>query len=368
MLAALRAALTADGPAVFPRPGAAVTATAAPPRHVHKRIAVVIETSGSSGEPKRVALSADALLASAAASETALGGPGRWLLALPVHYIAGVNVLVRSIAAQTEPVLLPSARFDPEAFFAAAATMGADSRRFTALVPAQLARLVDDAGDRAVAKVLRTFDRILVGGQATPPRLLERCEEIGLRVTRTYGSSETGGGCVYDGAPIGAARVRIVDGQIELSGPMLAEEYLGDPARTAEAFVIVDGHRWYRTGDVGEIVDGLLRVSGRLDRVIISGGIKVSLDAVERVVRGMPGLADAVAIPAASATWGQVPVIVSTAPVDLAALRSVVVSSLGRAAAPREVLVVADIPLLPSGKADRAALRTLVAGEGAADN
>ncbi|HEY0260267.1 MAG TPA: AMP-binding protein [Lacisediminihabitans sp.] len=89
VLIALRAAL-AGGPAVLP--GAP---TQPVQEAVEQRVALVIETSGSTGRPKRVALAADALLAGAAASESALGGPGQWLLALPAHYIAGVNVLVR---------------------------------------------------------------------------------------------------------------------------------------------------------------------------------------------------------------------------------------------------------------------------------
>lgn len=358
MLAALRSALTADGPAVFPHP---VTETPPPlPGEVHKRIAVVIGTSGSSGRPKLVALTADALLASAAASETALGGPGQWLLALPVHYIAGVNVLARSMAAQTEPVILPPGHFDANGFIAAAATMDATARRFTSVVPAQLSRLVDAADDPTVADTLRRFDRILVGGQATPPELLHRATAIGIRVTRTYGSSETSGGCVYDGTPIGAAGMRIAQGQVELTGPMLAEEYLGDPERTAGAFTVDDGHRWYRTGDAGHIVDGVLRVTGRLDRVIVSGGVKVSLDGIERVVRRLPGQADAVAVPVSHAEWGEVPAIVTTTPVALDELRSLLTVELGRESAPSRIVVVDAIPLLPSGKPDRMALRSLL--------
>src|SRR5690606_23978187 len=109
------------------------------------------------------------------------------------------------------------------------------------------------------------FDRILVGGQATPPGLLAQALELGLTVTRTYGSSETSGGCVYDGIPIGPTVVRVVDGEIELGGPMLAEGYLDDEERTVRAFHSEGGARWYRTGDLGEIVDGVLRVTGRLD-------------------------------------------------------------------------------------------------------
>ena len=358
VLGALRDAL-AGGPAILP--GSPRTAV---PKTVEQRVAVVIETSGSTGVPKRVALSADALLASAAASESSLGGPGQWLLALPTHYIAGINVLVRSIAADLEPVYFGAGHFDAAKFAAATRTM--DARlRFTALVPAQLSRLVDAANnDLDLLTIVRRFDRILVGGQATPPALLARAIELGLNVTRTYGSSETSGGCVYDGIPIGSAEARIIEGQVELSGPMLAEGYLGDPAATDAAFTMHDGARWYRTGDTGEIDDGALRVTGRLDGVIISGGEKVSLDAIERVVRAIDGLADAVAVRSPSAEWGEVPVVFTSGIATLAAVKATVIAALGRASAPVALVRVESVPQLPNGKPDRVALTAFAATRG----
>jgi len=351
MLDALRPALAGEGDAVF----AGESATPLPAT-VPDRVALVVESSGSTGRPKRVALSADALLASAAASDDALGGPGQWLLALPTTYIAGVNVLVRSIYAATAPVRLAAGHFRAEDFVAAAGAMDAD-RRYTSLVPAQLALLID--ADEALA-ALRRFDRILVGGQATPVALVARALELGLNVTRTYGSSETGGGCVYDGVPIGDTEARVVDGQVELAGGVLAEGYLDDEERTAAAFRGDGGRRWYRTGDTGEIVDGVLRVTGRLDDVIVSGGLKVSLAALERLVRELEGLGDAVVVAVPSERWGEVPVLVATSGYDLADLKALVVPSLGRAAAPASVVVLERMPLLASGKPDRRAIRELV--------
>ncbi|RJT90137.1 o-succinylbenzoate--CoA ligase [Cryobacterium melibiosiphilum] len=341
-----------------------------------KPVAVVIETSGSTGVPKRVMLSRDALLSSAAASVVALGGPGQWLLALPGHYVAGVQVLVRSIAADTTPVLLPPGHFDP-LVFAEFAERLVEPLRYTSLVPVQLARLLDAADDPRVAAVLRRFTAILVGGQAIAPELLARAEELHVRVVRTYGSSETAGGCVYNGVPIGNTAVRVVDGQLEISGSVLGEGYLGDADRTADRFIVEHGVRWYRTGDLGEIDEhGLVRVLGRADNVIISGGEKVSLDAVERVVRGLPGFAEAVVVAADDAQWGQVPVVVravraagggavvggaETGDGDLAGVAAAVASALGRAARPARVIAVPVIALLASGKPDRHALRMLAA-------
>jgi O-succinylbenzoic acid--CoA ligase len=352
----LRDAL-AGGSAVFPHPGTPEGV----PQTVPVRVAVVVETSGSTGHPKRVALGADALLASAAASASALGGRGSWLLALPAHYIAGINVLVRALAAETAPAFMPPTRFDPFAFAVAADSMPPRTPdapgRFTSLVPTQLARLleVDE-----LLETLRSFDRILVGGQAVPQQLLARSLELGLNVTRTYGSSETSGGCLYDGVPLAGVRMTITDGQVELGGPTLAEGYLGDPARTDAAFFERDGIRWYRTGDTGEIDGDVLRVTGRLDDVIKSGGVAVSLAQVERVVRGIDGLAEAVVVPAPSVEWGTVPVVVTTTVAELETIRQVVADALGNAARPERIVEVAEIPLLDSGKPDRQGLQALV--------
>ncbi|MCU1533933.1 MAG: o-succinylbenzoate--CoA ligase, partial [Glaciihabitans sp.] len=350
VLAGLRAALGGDGPAILVG-DAAVDLPALVPR----KVALVVETSGSTARPKRVALSADALLASAAASATSLGGAGQWLLALPVHYIAGLNVLVRSIAADTEPVIMANGSFDPLAFAAAADRMDA-ALRFTSIVPAQLGRLLD--ADEALP-ALRRFDRILVGGQSTPAPLLERATAAGLRVTRTYGSSETGGGCVYDGEPIGSTRLRIQNGEVQVAGAVLAEGYLGDEERTAAAFENDAGERWYRTGDAGELDRGILRVTGRLDDVIISGGVKVSLADIERVVRALPGQADAVVTSADNPRWGEVPVVVTVVPLDLGDVRALLAETLGPAAAPDRVVVVDEIPMLSSGKPDRRLIKAL---------
>jgi O-succinylbenzoic acid--CoA ligase len=351
VLAALREALSGSGPAVF------VGDTALPlPVEVAKRIALVVETSGSTARPKRVALSADALLASAAASASAIGGQGQWLLALPVHYIAGLNVLVRSIASESEPVVLDGGSFDPLSFAAATGSMTDDVPRFTALVPAQLSRiLAEPAATTAAAR----FARILLGGQSAPVALLEAAQDAGLRITTTYGSSETSGGCVYDGIPIGNTAVRVTDGEVELSGAVVAEGYLDDDELTAAAFVDEAGTRWYRTGDTGEYVDGRLVIAGRLDDVIISGGIKVSLADIERTVRTLPGQSDAVAVRAPSERWGEVPVIVTTRPIELEELRAAVRATLGPAGAPARVVVVGAIPLLSSGKPDRVELHRL---------
>jgi O-succinylbenzoic acid--CoA ligase len=368
LLIDLRAALSGTGPALLPRPDGRAEPTGAPPlpAEVAKTLALVIETSGSTGSPKRVALSAGALLASAAGTQSALGGAGQWLLALPTHYIAGAQVLVRSITAQVDPIVLPPGRFDPRAFVDVIGSFRPQVPRFTSLVPTQLHRLVQHAaGDAPARAALRTLDAVLVGGQATAPALLERAVELGIRVVTTYGSSETAGGCVYDGQPLGTTRVAVVDGQIEIAGPTLAEGYLGDPEATDRAFVQHDDLRWYLTGDAGEVSeDGILTVTGRLDSVLISGGEKVSLDRIELVARGVQGLADAVAVAVTDAEWGQHAVLFTELDADEETrreLKAVLTDSLGRAAGRAMLVGGAMIPLLPSGKPDRVALERAAA-------
>jgi O-succinylbenzoic acid--CoA ligase len=347
VLAALRDAL-AGGPALFVDAGGAADL----PETVEQRIALVVETSGSSSRPKRVALGADAVLASAAASESALGGPGQWVMALPDHYIAGINVLTRSLAADTVPVGMTGAHFSAAAFVDAARSLGIPER-FTALVPAQLAILLDDADARSA---LRDFAAVLVGGQSTPRPLLESAAEHGIRVVRSYGSSETSGGCVYDGAPIGQTTVRVEDGEVWLGGPTLAEGYLGEPELSAERFVVADGAHWFRTADAGTWDGERLSVTGRRDDVIVSGGVKVSLGAVERVLREQPGFPDAVVVAADDERWGQVPVAFTTSAADAADAIAAVAAALGAPARPARVIRIDALPLLPSGKPDRTAL------------
>jgi O-succinylbenzoic acid--CoA ligase len=258
---------------------------------------------------------------------------------------------------------MPPGRFTAAAFAAAVLGLPPDRRRYTALVLAQLHRVVEaaEAGDRDVRAAVHALDAVLIGGGRLPEDLAARADAVGVPVRRTYGASETAGGCVYDGVPLAGVEVRIVDGEVQLSGPMLAEGYLGQPERTAATFLEEPGRRWYRTGDAGEWDGERLTIVGRLDDVVISGGEKVSLGLVERAVQAIPGLEDALVVRAADPEWGDVPVVIATREADLAAVREAVAASLGRVAAPRRIVVVPAIPLLPTGKPDRRALAALAA-------
>ncbi|MEB4614655.1 AMP-binding protein, partial [Leucobacter sp. M11] len=293
-----------------------------------------------------------------------LGGPGQWLVTLPLHLVSGVQMLSRSILAGTEPVFLGQPA-DDDRFLAAAASLSAE-RRYVSLVPVQFARLLERAeGDGAAAAALRRFDAILVGGQAVPRTLRQRAHELDLRLFRSYGMTETAGGCVYDGVEIGDTLVRIRGGEIQLAGPSLASGYLGDPEQTAARFFVEDDTRWYRTGDAGELLGGMLTVLGRLDNVIVSGGVNVSLDEVERVVHELPGWGEAVAVGVPDDTWGERVALVRAAepaaaePEDPSAR---IRAELGVAAIPARFEALAELPRLPGGKADRVAIRARLTG------
>jgi len=351
--AALVVALDGGEPVLPVAPGSGPLPTATP-----GNAAVVIRTSGSTGTPKGVLLSAGALTASARATHDRLGGPGHWLLATPAHYVGGLQVLVRSLLAGTEPAVLDlSDGFRPEEFAQAAKALPADGPRYTALVPTQLGRLLDARQAAATA----SFDAIVVGGAALPAELRRRAEDAGIRLVSAYGMSETSGGCVYDGVPLDGVRVSTDGGRVRLAGPVLADGYLGDDAATAEAFR--DG--WFHTSDLGRITaDGRLEVVGRTDDVINTGGVKVPASAVEDALRGHPGVADACVVGVPDPDWGEAVVAAVVAagrhvPAE-DELTAHVKTTLGAASVPKRIRFLAELPLRGPGKPDRDAVRRML--------
>lgn len=327
---------------------------------VEQREPLVVRSSGSTAAPRGVRLSRAALSASATATERRLGGPAAWVLALPVGSVGGLQVLVRSLLARTEPVLLNDHDGDWAAALHAAGAAAGPDRCCTALVPTQLHR-IDRAGRLGA---LAGFDQVLLGGAATDAALLDRARAAGVRVVTTYGLTETCGGCVYDGDPLDGVAVRVaVDGRIHLTGPVLFDGYVDDPAATATA--LVDG--WLRTSDLGRIGDdGRLQVLGRTDDVVVSGGVNVPLGALEQALRDHPAVAEAAAVGVPDGEWGLRVVAVVRAEADadpptLAALRDHVAVELPRAWAPQGLTVVDRLPRLPGGKVDRLAVRRLAA-------
>nr|WP_237728225.1 AMP-binding protein [Cellulomonas sp. APG4] len=378
-MSALEAALEGTGPALAPgRPrfeaegdragDADGGATRAGHVTVPGEVAVVLRTSGSTGDPRDVMIDAAALHASARATHARLGGPGRWVLALPTDHVAGVQVLVRSLDAGRAPVVVRPGRFDPAALASAVARAAADGAPVhTALVPTQLHRVVEAAGDALTGDLAPLLDltSVLVGGAGTPAPLLDRAHALGLPVITTYGMTETAGGCVYDGTPLDGVSVRTEpDGRVLLAGPVLARGVLGRPELDARLFVEHDGRRWLRTTDVGEMTHGALRVLGRADDVIVTGGVNVAPAAVEDVITALAGVRGACVVGVPDPEWGRsvVAVVVPAgAAPSLDQVRDAVRRRLGPAAAPRHLVLVDALPERGPGKTDRAGAARLAA-------
>jgi len=366
LLAALPAALEGPGPALrpvdpeLPPPGPLT----APPG-----VAVVVATSGStSGTGHLVALDGAALVASARATHARLAGPGQWVACLPSHHIAGLQVLVRSVVAGTRPVVLdPAGGFRASDLAAAVRRLRTDVPGYLSLVPTQLARVMAD--DDAVA-ALRGLAAVLVGGARTAGSLLDAARAAGVRVVTTYGMTETGGGCVYDGVPLDGVEVAVdAASRVWLSGPVLARGYLDDADADRETFRERDGRRWLRTADRGRLDAGTLTVLGRLDDVVISGGLNVSAAAVEQALGELEGTGDVVVVGVPDDHWGALVTAVVAGDVpDLSRVRDHVAARLGRHHAPRALVRLSELPLRGPGKIDRLAAAALARELLAADD
>ena len=389
-------------------------------------IALVVGTSGSTGVPKQTALSVRALRASARATERffadypSIGSakqrravseePAQWLLALPAHYVAGAQVLARSVLAGTTPVVAASVTdgvsFTPEVFLNAAERLSC-ARRFVSLVPTQVHKLLEAAEANPtmgseIYDALGQFTGILLGGAPASASLLAAARELGLNVVTTYGSAETAGGCVYSGVALPGVRLRVIPedagladspvvagaeaaGRIWLGGEHLASGYMGDSARTASHFFVdADGYRWYRTDDYGSLTSSapnapedegapMLNVVGRSDDVIITGGVKVSARAVAAVLESHPAVREAAVMGIPDARWGSAVAAAITlrgasgaqsapdtseATCDM--LREFCTDKLGAAGAPKFLRIFADFPTASTGKPDRRAIYSML--------
>ena len=394
-------------------------------------LALVVGTSGSTGAPKQTALSVQALRASARATERfftdypSVGSakqrravsedPAQWLLALPAHYVAGAQVLARSVLAGTAPVVAASVTdgvsFTPEVFLNAAERLSC-ARRFISLVPTQVHKLLEAAEANPtlgseIYDALGQFTGILLGGAPASASLLVAARELGLNVVTTYGSAETAGGCIYSGVALPGVRLRVVPedaglldssvagdasaesapniGRIWLGGEHLASGYMGDSARTASHFFVdADGCRWYRTDDYGSLTPStpnapedegapMLNIVGRSDDVIITGGVKVSARAVAAVLESHPTVREAAVVGIPDARWGSAVAAAITlrgasgaqsapdaseATCDM--LREFCTDKLGAAGTPKYLRILADFPTVSTGKPDRQAIYSML--------
>jgi len=389
----LAAALDGTGPAVAPMPAGeseairnlrlAVHANDADYQLESTDIAVVCVTSGSTGTPRAVLLSREALLASATAFGKRFGTDARWVVSLPVHHIAGIMVLVRSWLHgnpfEVDPSVGGARPFDAPTFAATTAMAQRASAvdglpLMVSLVPTQIARLLE-SGSVGI-EALCAYDVVLSGAAATPQPMLETLRAHGVKVVVSYGMSETCGGCVFDGQPLDGVAITLGShedsepGRIRISGPILSSGYRLRPDLDAVTFI--DGR--LETQDVGRLDEaGLLHVLGRLDDVVIVGGVNVALSAVESVIRHHHDIAHVAVIDVQDDLWGSLPiacVVTKNLRADKQALtddlKAQVSSRIGRAATPRLVVFLDQLPMLDSGKVDRIGLRLQVSRDIAA--
>ncbi|CAB4636692.1 unannotated protein [freshwater metagenome] len=317
------------------------------PETVEDNIAAIVESSGSTGVPKKISISTVAFLHAARVGQERLGPAGQWLLALPINFIAGQQVLVRSILADQQPVIMNTAvPFTAEAFLRSTMLM-TNENKYTSLVPNQLAKLVAEApNDKVLLSALRSYRAILVGGQSTPEELRYKALDLGINVVISYGMTETSGGCVYDGVPLDGVRLKIApDSRLLISGKTLAEGQ----------------DDWIFTNDLAELTpDGKLNIIGRADRVIISGGLKVSLERVEYLGSELPGVEEIAAVSLEDETWGQrVGISYVGSPEVADDIANQLAHLLGPAGKPIRVIRVDKLPKLHTGKTDNRMVREL---------
>jgi O-succinylbenzoic acid--CoA ligase len=330
IMASLAKALVGDGPALG---FGAVTST-----QVEAKMAVLVTSTGSTGANKEFSLSAGALLASAKSSNKFLHANfgETWSLLLPLTHIAAVNVLVRSLELGTIPINLVghSGEF-PKV-------------DYTAIVPTQLYNALN--GDERLLNHLRSAKAVLVGGAALTSELEAQANAAGIQVVKTYGMSETSGGCVYNGEPLEGVQVAVTDsGFIKISGPILASN------------LDLDAQNYFVTNDRGEFIDGLLKVLGRGDDVIISGGENISLSEIESAISQSFANFEFAAFAVSSDKWGQeLHIAVVNAPDAFSErVATLLVEKFGNAAKPKRFHQLTALPLIGIGKVDRGALAQL---------
>ena len=312
-------------------------------KYVAENIALVVETSGSTGKPKSVAISTTALIASTNAAHKYLGAtPGdSWSLLLPITHIAGLNVIARATALGTKVI---------------------DNRNvsnyvdadFISIVPTQLHRAIN--GDAKLLEHLTAAEAVLVGGGSTLDELRKKATEKHVKIVSTYGMTEMCGGCIYNQKPLEGVDVEInLEGLIKLRGPMMATTYLNDQSGWNE--ITNDG--WFQTRDFGEFEDGKLKVLGRADDVIKSGGEKISLIEIEEKFKKYFPNIEVVAFGVPDAEWGEKLCLGVTKQISLTEVQS----KLTGVNAPKEVFVLSQIPRTKLGKVDRPALVNLAMGK-----
>jgi O-succinylbenzoic acid--CoA ligase len=313
-------------------------------------VAAVISTSGTTGAPKAVELTAAGLQVMGRGYSAGLAATAadRWLACLPMHHVAALAIVGRAWVTG-----VPWAAHDTFDLDAVARSTRAEGSTIVSLVPTALRRLLDAGAP------LHEYRRVVLGGAPTPPALRARAEEAGVAIVDAYGLTETWGGFALDGLPIAGAEVRLADDdEVLVRGEMVMRGYRFAPDATNEA---VDRDGWLHTGDIGTIDDtGRVDVVDRKKDLVISGGVNVSPTRVEAVLAQHPAVADVCVIGAPDDEWGERVVAICVAAnggVTLDELRAFARDQLPAAHLPRELRVVDAIPRSAGGKPLRRLLR-----------
>lgn len=291
--------------------------------------AVVVATSGTTGTPKAVVHTHDAVRASAYATSERLGvtPDDAWLACLPISHVGGLSVVLRSLTTNTR--LFTAPQFSVDAYNNAASQ------------GATLVSLVATALQRVDAQLYRT---IVLGGSRPPKDLPSNC-------VTTYGLTETGSGVVYNGSALNGVELKIEDGIIHVRGSMLLRAY-------RDGHQPLDEHGWFRTGDIGSIENGILSVHGREGDLIITGGENVWPERVEERIAQHPSVIDVCIAGVDDPEWGQAVAawVVTTDDISLDTLRNFVKETLPAHFAPKHLRIIPQIPRTSLGKPRRAEL------------
>jgi len=308
-------------------------------KEVDKNIALVISTSGSTAESKLVAISDAALIASTNACHKYLGAvPGdSWSLLLPTTHIAGLNVLIRATALGSRVIDNRNATNYVDA-------------DFISIVPTQLYKAL--TSDAKLLEHLTAAEAVLVGGGPLSDKLKKEAAGKHVKIVTTYGMTEMSGGCVYNQKPLDGVEVKLAsDGLIKLTGPMLASGYLSEKGEITS----IGSEGWFESTDIGELSAGLLKVNGRADEVIISGGENISLALVEDKIRELIPNQEIIAFALPDEVWGEKLCIGSTSNLSIEDIKK----SIGSLLSPKEVFLFKQIPTTSIGKPDRRAAKNL---------
>jgi O-succinylbenzoic acid--CoA ligase len=318
---------------------------------------LIICTSGSTGNPKAVELSSAALMAAAKMVNDKFREPATWLLAINPAFIGGVMVLARAHIGnqEWEYGLDENDKFSPDLFISVAQKLFAQNKKVrTSLVTAQLMSLVA----QEYVEFLKKFDTILVGGGQLSTDTFEELRSQGINLIRTYGMTETSGGVVWDGLALEDVAIRIEGGtnnpagRISIKSPTNATCYHGNSEGIKKLNSATFNANWVLTQDIGSYSNSFLKIIGRSDDIVVSGGNNVSVHAVENVLRDQPGVEDAVVFGIPDSTWGTIISAVIVGQADELSLQNAVEKELGSAAKPRLIKFAHEIPLLPNGKID----------------